>query len=155
MGGAFFSVNMLWAQLMPFVALWMYKMEEDVGHDAVDVANSNATNVVSNTSSPNGNDSNTHSELLENNTIGIFLTCSFVLWLLMNVLFFCTIDLSYLHTFFDLKTGPEYTIERYLTTTEDHIKFDAVFMNRLSFTKPNKAEIAPFVPKPPPPADGI
>ena len=138
MGGAFFSVNMLWAQLMPFVALWMYKMEEEgVGDEAVDVANLNVTNVVNKTSSPpNGNGSNTHSELLKNNTIGIFLACSFVLWLVLNIIFFCTIDLSYLHTFFDLKTGSEYSIERYLTTTEDFIKFDAVFMNRLSYTRP-------------------
>ena len=125
MGGALFSLNMLSAQVMPFVALWMYKMEER----------------------EEGVSNNTHSELMESNTIGIFLVCSFVLWLVLNILFLCTIDLSYMHTFFDLKTGPEYTVERYLTTTEDHIKFDAVFMNRLSFTKTIHEEVKTWIEK--------
>ena len=77
--------------------------------------------------------------------IEICLICSFGAWLMCNVAFFRLINHNYMHTFFDLKTGPEYTIERYLTTTEDHIKFDAVFLNQLSFTKPIHKDVKTWI----------
>ena len=94
---------------MPIVALMMYKQE---GTEE---------------SAPSGD--------LEKSTIAVFLTCSFTLWLLLNIAFFCTIDLSFLNTFIGTKTGWRYTCERFLTTDEDFIKYDAVFVNRISYTK--------------------
>jgi len=64
-----------------------------------------------------------------------FLAVSFAAWLVLNIIFFCTIDLSYLNTFFGTKTASQYTCELYLTSKEDFQKFDAVFSNRIEYTK--------------------
>ena len=67
--------------------------------------------------------------------ITMFLAASFLLWLTFNIVFFCTIDLSYLNTFFGTKTAPQYTCELFLTSKEDHQRFHAVFKNRIEYTK--------------------
>jgi len=67
-------------------------------------------------------------------TITLILIGSFSSWLLLNVAFFCTIDLSYLGTFFGTKTAPQYTCEYFSTSKEDFQKWDAVFENQLSYT---------------------
>jgi len=64
-----------------------------------------------------------------------FLAVSFTAWLMLNIIFFCTIDLSYLNTFFGRKTAPQYTCELYLTGQDDFQKFDAIFTNRIQYTK--------------------
>jgi len=64
-----------------------------------------------------------------------FLAMSFTVWMMLNIIFFCTIDLSYLNTFFGTKTAPQYTCELYLTNKEDSQKFDAIFTNRIQYTK--------------------
>ena len=44
--------------------------------------------------------------------ITMFLVGSFSLWVVLNVVFFCTVDTSYLNTFFGTKTVSEYVGER-------------------------------------------
>ena len=67
------------------------------------------------------------------------------LWLLLNIVFLCTIDLSYLNTFIGTKTGPQYTCELYNTATDDSLRWDAAFTNRKSFTKKIDEEIKKWV----------
>ena len=78
-------------------------------------------------------------ELYENeqtkDSLTLFLVFCFSGWILLNVLFFCTIDLSYIKTFFGTKTAPQYAVELFLTGDSDFKKFDAVFTNRLDYTK--------------------
>jgi len=64
-----------------------------------------------------------------------FLGTSFTAWLVLNIIFFCTINLSYLITFFGSMTGPQYTCELYLTGQDDFQKFDAIFTVRIQYTK--------------------
>jgi len=64
-----------------------------------------------------------------------FLAVSFTAWLVLNIIFFCTVDLSYLNTFFGTKTASQYTCELYLTAEDDFQKFDAIFTNRIQYTK--------------------
>ena len=71
----------------------------------------------------------------EQGSITVALVGSFVLWLLLNAVFFCTIDLSYLNTFFGAKTAAQYTSELFLTSQADYQKWDAIFTNRLSYSK--------------------
>ena len=74
-----------------------------------------------------------------------FLAICFSLWLVVNIIFFCTIDLSYLNTFFGTKTAPQYTCELYLTGKEDFQKFDAIFTNRIQYTKNIHEEVKEWV----------
>jgi len=63
----------------------------------------------------------------------------------LNIAFFCTIDLSYLGKFFGTNTAPQYTCEYFLTSKEDFQKWDAVFENRLSYTKSIRKEVRTWV----------
>jgi len=63
------------------------------------------------------------------------LIVSFTVWLLLNIAFLGTIDLAYLHTFFGTMTGPQYTVQLYKDAKDDAMRWDAVFSNRISFTK--------------------
>jgi len=74
-----------------------------------------------------------------------FLVVSFSAWLMLNVIFFCTIDLSYLNTFFGTKTAPQYTCELYLANKDDSQKFDAIFTNRIQYTKSIHGEVKEWV----------
>jgi len=64
------------------------------------------------------------------------LVGSFSIWLLLNIIFFRTIDRSYMNTFFGTMTAPQYTCMLYNTAgdDDDETKFDAVFSNRIQFT---------------------
>jgi len=53
----------------------------------------------------------------------------------LNVVFFCTIDTSYLDTFFGTKTAPQYTCELFKTSEEDSEKFRAAFKKNQRYTK--------------------
>jgi len=77
--------------------------------------------------------------------ITVFLIASLSLWMLLNVVFFLTIDLSYMNTFFGMKTAPQYTCELFATCQEDSGKFDAVFSNRLSYSKNVHEEVKQWV----------
>jgi len=65
----------------------------------------------------------------------VALVGSFTLWLVLNVVFFLTIDLRFLRTFFTTVNGPDYTCRIFHTTVEDCAKFQCVFTNRLQFTE--------------------
>ena len=64
----------------------------------------------------------------------IYLGGSFGLWMLLNIAFFYTIDMSYFNTFIGTLTAPQYTVAFYNETDEDNLKFYAVFTNRMSYT---------------------
>ena len=84
----------------------------------------------------------------ENNikdTVTMFLIGSFSLWVLLNIVFFCTIDLAYLHTFFGTMTASQYTCNIFSTSEEDGAKFDAVFTNRIEYTKKIHKEVRVWV----------
>ena len=127
LGGVGFGLSMAWAQAFPFVALQIF-----VG---------------------------------DSTAIKLFLIISFTLWLLLNVFFFCTINLQvserarrkkkrkkltreplqYVSTFFELKTGPQYSCELYLTSEQEYQKFDSVFSVRRGYTKTIHDEIEEWV----------
>jgi len=96
LGGAAYCASMIWAQIMPFVALSFY----DGGNK----------------------------EQLETLLLG-----SFGIWLVLNGLFFYSIDRSYITTFFGTKTAPQYTVELFRNSEDDISKFDAAFDNRQSY----------------------
>jgi len=75
----------------------------------------------------------------------VFLVGSFSLWVLLNVAFFATIDLRYMRTFFGTQTAPQYTCDLYRTGDGDECKWEAVFENRLSYTKNIHAEVKEWV----------
>ena len=125
MGGVAFSVSMLWAQAMPFVALYLYKeIDHDHVQDALGISNTTST-------LPASDDTK-----LDKTALLHFLSCSITLWLVLNVAFFCTIDLSYAGTFFDLMTASQCAVSCYLASNEDSQKFWWVFGSRLSYSKP-------------------
>ena len=74
-----------------------------------------------------------------------FLAVSFTAWLMSNIIFFCTIDMSYLNTFFGTKTAPQYTCELFMTSKDDYQKFRAVFKNRIEYTKSIHGEVKEWV----------
>ena len=78
------------------------------------------------------------------NITGIFAVNA-SLWLLMNIAFFCMIDKRYLDTFFGAKTAPQYTIEYFLTSKYDFQKFDAIFDNRIEYSKEIHEEVKEWV----------
>ena len=77
-------------------------------------------------------------QLLKSNEITkdaltLFLVGSFVLWLVLNIAFFCTIDMSYLNSFIGTLTAPQYTCQLFQESETDPARFDAVFDNRISY----------------------
>jgi len=78
-------------------------------------------------------------------TITAALSASFTLWICLNVVFFCTIDLSYVSTFFVTKTASEYTVDLFLMSEEDSQKFDAVFTVRRQYTRVVHKEVKEWV----------
>ena len=77
--------------------------------------------------------------------ITIFFVCSFVVWIVLVLLLAFYVDRSYLHTFYDLQTGPESVIERFLLAEDDFSRYDAAFQNRSSYTKPIRGQIKAWV----------
>jgi len=74
------------------------------------------------------------------------LVCSATLWLLLNIVFFRTINLNYLNTFFGTMTAPQYACELFLSaSSEDSIKFKVAFKKRLQLTKSIKANVKEWV----------
>ena len=78
-------------------------------------------------------------------TISTFLVGSFSLWLLLNVAFFATIDLSFIGTFFTTTTAPQYTCQIFLEGTEDAEKFSTVFETRISYMKAVHSDVKEWV----------
>jgi len=80
------------------------------------------------------------------NSVTTLLVVSVMLWMLLNVVFFCTIDLAYIATFFSTKTGPQYVCEQFQTSSENEsARFEAVFNNRLSYTKSIEGDVKEWV----------
>ena len=96
LGGAAYCASMIWAQIMPFVALSFYE---------------------------GGN-----KEQLETLLLG-----SFGIWLVLNGLFFYSIDRSFAGTFFGRHTAPQYTVELFRTSEDDATKFGVAFDTRRSY----------------------
>ena len=80
-----------------------------------------------------------------NDIMTSFLAVSFTAWLMLNIIFFCTIDLSYLNTFFGTKTASQYLCELYLTSKDDHQRFRAVFKHRIKYTTSIHEEVIEWV----------
>ena len=96
LGGAAYCVSMIWAQIMPFVALGFYE---------------------------GGN-----KEQLE-----MLLLGSFGVWLVLNGLFFWSIEKNFLGTFFGSKTAPQYTVDLFRDSANDFSKFGVAFDTRRSY----------------------
>jgi len=77
--------------------------------------------------------------------LATILACSATLWLLLNIVFFRTINLSYLDTFFGTMTAPQYTCEVFLKSKDDATKFDFAFETRLQYTKSIEADVKDWV----------
>ena len=141
LGGCAFSLSTVWAQIMPFVALWLYeRRESDVGGDNIETEN--GENNMANTTSLLVSRIESKVEM---STIRVTLTCSFALWLLNSVAFFCTINLAFVNTFFGLQTASQYTIGIFLTSDDDSAKFRAAFKKRASYTKPILGNVKTWV----------
>jgi len=116
MGGLGFTLSLFWAQIFPFLAMH-FSHEEGIKKSAdYDIE-----------------------------VILVFLVISFLLWLIMTIVFFCTVDSSYLHTFFGTKTAPQYSCELYFTSREDFQKFDAIFTIQTQYTKSIHKEVKEWV----------
>jgi len=121
LGGFYFSMSMLWAQVFPFVALHLYN---------------NADGLADNT--------NNHDDLGEN--VQLLLMCSFVVWLMLSVAFFCTIDLSYIFTFFSTERGHTWVVRRFKEEgAKESQKFDILFDNNLDYSKPVHGEAKEWI----------
>ena len=77
--------------------------------------------------------------------ITIILACSATLWLLLNIIFFRTINKSYYNTFFGTMKAPQYTCEVFLNSNDDAKKFDFTFETRLQYTNSIEAEVKEWV----------
>ena len=75
----------------------------------------------------------------------IFFVSSFVVWVLLAITLSRSIDLRFAKTFYSMQTGAQFIVERFVTSDSDLVKFDAIFMNRLSFTKPIHEEVKGWV----------
>ena len=74
-----------------------------------------------------------------------FLVVNLAVWLILNIIFFCSIDLGYMHTFTSTVTAPQYNCELFLTAEEDSTKFKAAFKKHLSYTKNIKSDVKEWV----------
>ena len=111
-GGFIFSLCMAWAQAFPFAVVQLYDDESD-----------------------NDADYRIQSVNDMKEDISLYLFSSLIAWLILNLMFFCSIDLNYLSTFFSTQTGPQYICDLYTNSEEDSIKFKNAFRRRLSCTK--------------------
>ena len=65
--------------------------------------------------------------------------------MVLNVIFFCTINLIFVNTFFSTTTGAEYTCLWYHEAKDDATKFYSVFTSRIAYTKRIHLEVKEFV----------
>ena len=108
LGGAAYCASMIWAQIMPFVALSYYE---------------------------GGN----------TEQLRTFLLCCLGVWVLLNGLFFWSIERSFVKTFFGTKTAPQYTVELFRNSEDDASKFGAAFGNRRSYINCIENEVRAWV----------
>ena len=116
MGGTAFTLNMLWAQVMPFVALQLkWEDEDEEDREAKD-------------------------------SIAIFLACSCGAWVLSYAVFiFCAIDSSFINTFFGTMTASQFAIASYRDSQTDSQRYWWVFQSCLSYTEPIHDEVKMWI----------
>jgi len=66
---------------------------------------------------------------------------SFGIWLALNGLFFLTIEMSFMNTFFGTITAPQYTVQLFRIGEDDFSRFDAAFDNRRSYINGIEEEV--------------
>jgi len=71
--------------------------------------------------------------LTHHDEILLSLCLSAGLWLLVNTLFLCSINLEYIDTFYSAKTAQKYAVELFLECKEDFQRFEVVTMRRPTF----------------------
>ena len=99
---------MIWAQIMPFVALSFYEKENKEQLQPL-----------------------------------LLVNCG--IWVVLNGLFFCSIDRSFVWTFFGRQTAPQYTVDLFRNSEDDASKFDAAFDNRLSYLAECEEEVKGWI----------
>jgi len=140
LGGFYFSMSMLWAQVFPFVALYLYKNADGIADNTND---HNDLYFDNNTDGLTDNINN-HDDLGEK--LQLLLICSFVVWLMLNVAFFCTIDLNYIFTFFSIERGPAWVARRFKEEgAKDFQKFDIIFDTNLDYSEPVHGEVKEWI----------
>ena len=135
---------MVWAQAMPFVALWVYKRRESGDIDDIEegmwkIDDSVNVTITSRTFLPD------NGVKLETSTISTLLSCSFALWALTNAAFFYTINLSFLNTFYGSETGAECCVAGYQDCSTDSGRFAWAFGARMSYTRAIHGEVKTWV----------
>jgi len=114
LGGFFFTLSVVWAQLFPFVGLQYFTEENNYRR-------------------------------FTKGAFTVFFVVCLLLWLVLNIIFFCTIDSSYLNTFFGFQTSAQYTCELFTTSSDDYQKFRAVFKNRIDYIDSIHDEVKDWV----------
>jgi len=79
------------------------------------------------------------------NVLATVVVGCFSLWLVLNFIFFCTIDLKFLNTFFGTKTAPQYTCELFLGSQLDSARFRTAFTKRSAYTTNIHDEVKQWV----------
>ena len=79
------------------------------------------------------------------NALTSFLVGCFSPWLVLNIVFFCTIDLKFLNNFFGTKTAPRYSCELFLESELESAKYRTVFKKRIAYTKSIHREVRQWV----------
>jgi len=115
MGGLAFSLSMLWAQVFPFIALKVMELNQTVSVEK------------------------TEDEIFS------VLIGNLIPWGVTTIMFFCTIDIDYLTTFFGTKTAAQYACERFLDADNDSQRWSAAFENRMGYKKAIQAEVREWV----------
>ena len=120
MGGAYFSLNTIWSQVFPYVALKIYAShwrEED------------------------GDDDSTSSTRLTESELLTLLVALTAVWAASTVTFVASINRAYLQSFLTTETASQYTIRQFRDAKNDEARFDTVFNNHASYTASIKAEV--------------
>jgi len=73
--------------------------------------------------------------------ITVLLLSSFGVWLCLNLVFFLSIERSFVETFFGTTTGPSYTVQLFREAPSDELRFDAAFTNTRSFIAECEEEV--------------
>ena len=74
-----------------------------------------------------------------------FFSISLALWLILNIAFFCTIDLSFANTFIGRQTASQCCVMNYQESDDDSQKFWWGFGSRVSYTKSIREEVRTWV----------
>jgi hypothetical protein len=107
MSGAYFSLNMIWSQVFPYVAMFIYVRYGEHSTSRLSPAE------------------------LRNALIPLSL-----LWTASALTFAASIKRKYWQTFLSTETASQYAIRLFREAKDDEMRFDAVFGNHCSYTAP-------------------